>query len=123
MSGITTVVPSTPADAKGLLEAAIRDDDLVVVFENKMLYGVSGEVPEGEYVIALGKADIKREGIDVTIVAISRMVQQALEAATMLQAQGISAEIVDPGTFSPVDEEQILDSVAKPHRLILVDEY
>ncbi len=122
MPGIKTVVPSTPADAKGLLEAAIRDDDLVVVFENKMLYGVSGEVPEGEYVIPLGKADIKREGTDVTIVAISRMVHQALEAAAALEAQGISAEIVDPRTLSPLDEETILSSVAKTHRLIVVDE-
>ena len=122
MPGIKTVVPSTPADAKGLLEAAIRDDDLVVVFENKMLYGVPGEVPEGEYVIPLGKADIKREGTDITIVAISRMVQQALEAADTLQAQGISAEVVDPRTLSPLDEQTILDSVAKTHRLIVVDE-
>src|SRR5205807_292755 len=116
MPGIKTVVPSTPADAKGLLEAAIRDDDLVVVFENKMLYGVSGEVPEGEYVIPLGKADIKREGTDVTIVAISRMVHQALDAAQTLEEQGISAEIVDPRTLSPLDEETILNSVTKTHR-------
>lgn len=122
MPGIKTVVPSTPADAKGLLAAAIRDDDLVVVFENKMLYNVSGEVPEGEYVIPLGKADIKREGTDVTIVAISRMVQQALEAADALEATGISAEVVDPRTLSPLDEETILNSVAKTHRLVIVDE-
>lgn len=122
MPGIKTVVPSTPADAKGLLAAAIRDDDLVVVFENKMLYNVSGEVPEGEYVIPLGKADIKREGTDVTIVAISRMVQQALAAADALEATGISAEVVDPRTLSPLDEETILNSVAKTHRLVIVDE-
>src|SRR5947207_10608118 len=90
MPGIKTVIPSTPADAKGLLSAAIRDDDLVVVFENKMLYGMSGEVPEGEYVIPLGKADIKREGSDVTMVALSRMVHQALAAADALQADGVS---------------------------------
>ena len=122
MPGIKTVIPSTPADAKGLLAAAIRDDDLVVVFENKMLYGMSGEVPEGEYVIPLGKADIKREGTDVTIVAISRMVHQALAAADALQADGISVEIVDPRTLSPLDEETILNSVAKTHRLVIVDE-
>lgn len=122
MPGIKTVVPSTPADAKGLLAAAIRDDDLVMFFENKMLYDMSGEVPEGEYVIPLGKADIKREGTDVTIVAISRMVHQALAAADMLQARGISAEIVDPRTLSPLDEETILKSVAKTHRLVIVDE-
>ncbi len=122
MPGIKTVVPSTPADAKGLLASAIRDDDLVVFFENKMLYALQGEVPEGEYTIPLGKADIKREGSDVTIVAISRMVQQALEAAEMLQHTGISAEIVDPRTLSPLDEETILSSVAKTHRLVIVDE-
>lgn len=122
MPGIKTVVPSTPADAKGLLAAAIRDDDMVVFFENKMLYAMTGEVPEGEYIIPLGKADIKREGTDVTIVAISRMVQQALTAADALEANGISVEIVDPRTLSPLDEETILDSVAKTHRLIIVDE-
>src|SRR5438067_13386619 len=122
MPGIKTVVPSTPADAKGLLAAAIRDDDLVMFFENKMLYALNGEVPEGEYVIPLGKADIKREGTDVTIVAISRMVHQALEAANTLEEQGISAEIVDPRTLSPLDEETILNSVAKTHRLVIVDE-
>src|SRR5438445_882314 len=122
MPGIKTVVPSTPADAKGLLAAAIRDDDLVMGFENKMLYALNGEVPEGEYVIPLGKADIKREGTDVTIVAISRMVHQALAAADALQADGISVEIVDPRTLSPLDEETILNSVAKTHRLVIVDE-
>jgi pyruvate/2-oxoglutarate/acetoin dehydrogenase E1 component len=122
MPGIKTVVPSTPADAKGLLAAAIRDDDLVMFFENKMLYAMNGEVPEGEYVIPLGKADIKRAGTDVTVVAISRMVHQALTAADMLQADGISVEIVDPRTLSPLDEETILTSVAKTHRLVIVDE-
>ncbi len=122
MPGIKTVVPSTPADAKGLLIASIRDDDLVVFFENKMLYSMSGEVLEGEYVIPLGKADIKREGTDVTIVAISRMVHQALAAADALQEVGISAEVVDPRTLSPLDEETILNSVAKTHRLVVVDE-
>jgi pyruvate dehydrogenase E1 component beta subunit len=122
MPGIKTVIPSTPADAKGLLATAMRDDDLVVVFENKMLYSMSGEVPEGEYTIPFGKADIKREGSDVTIVAISRMVHQALAAAEALAADGISVEIVDPRTLSPLDEETILQSVAKTHRLIVVDE-
>jgi pyruvate dehydrogenase E1 component beta subunit len=122
MPGIKTVVPSTPADAKGLLATSIRDDDLVVFFENKILYSMKGEVPEGEYVLPLGKADIKREGTDVTIVAISRMVHQALAAAEELQAAGISAEIVDPRTLSPLDEETILASVAKTHRLVVVDE-
>jgi acetoin:2,6-dichlorophenolindophenol oxidoreductase subunit beta len=122
MPGIKTVVPSTPADAKGLLAAAIRDDDLVVFLENKLLYSMSGTVPEDEYVIPLGKADIKREGTDVTIVAISRMVHQALAAAEELQTQGISAEVIDPRTLSPLDEETILNSVTKTHRLVVVDE-
>lgn len=122
MPGIKTVIPSTPADAKGLLTSAIRDDDLVVVFENKMLYGMNGEVPEGEYLIPLGKADIKRKGTDVTVVAISRMVHQALAAADELEAAGISVEIVDPRTLSPLDEETILNSVSKTHRLVVVDE-
>ena len=122
MPGIKTVVPSTPADAKGLLAASIRDDDLVMFLEHKLLYAMKGEVPEGEYVVPLGKADIKRAGKDVTIVAIARMVHQALAAADVLEASGISAEIVDPRTLSPLDEETILNSVAKTHRLVIVDE-
>src|ERR671923_1216533 len=115
MPGIKTVVPSTPADAKGLLAASIRDDDLVAFFENKILYSMKGEVPEGEYVIPLGKADIKREGTDVTIVAISRMVHQALAAAEQLADDGIDVEVVDPRTLSPLDEDAILSSVQKTH--------
>jgi len=122
MPGIKTVAPSTPADAKGLLLAAIRDDDLVMVFEHKVLYGMKGEVPEGNEAIPLGVADIKREGGDVTIVAISRMVHQALEAAEQLAAGGIEAEVVDPRTLSPLDSGTILASVAKTHRLVVVDE-
>jgi len=122
MPGIKTVVPSTPTDAKGLLLSAIRDDDLVIVFENKVLYNTKGEVPAGNAGIPLGKADIKRAGEDVTIVAISRMVQQALAAAEELAAEGIEAEVVDPRTLSPLDAETILASVAKTHRLVVVDE-
>jgi len=122
MPGIKCVVPSTPADAKGLLLSAIRDDDLVMFFENKVLYGSKGEVPEGDEGIPLGVADIKREGDDVTIVAISRMVQQALAAADALSAEGIEAEVIDPRTLSPLDDETILSSVAKTHRLVIVDE-
>jgi pyruvate/2-oxoglutarate/acetoin dehydrogenase E1 component len=122
MPGIKTVIPSTPADAKGLLLSAIRDDDLVIVFENKVLYNMKGEVPEGDAAIPLGKADIKRAGSDVTIVAISRMVQQALAAADQLAAEGIEVEVVDPRTLSPLDEETILTSVAKTHHLVIVDE-
>ncbi len=122
MPGIKTVVPSTPADAKGLLLSAIRDDDLVLFFENKVLYGIKGEVPEGDEGIPLGKGDIKREGDDVTIVAISRMVDQSLKAAKTLAGEGIEVEVIDPRTLSPLDEDMILSSVAKTHRLIVVDE-
>ena len=122
MPGIKCVIPSTPADAKGLLLSAIRDDDLVMFFENKVLYGTKGEVPEGNDGIPLGVADIKREGDDVTIVAISRMVHQALAAADALSAEGIEAEVIDPRTLSPLDGETILNSVAKTHRLVIVDE-
>src|SRR5829696_5075855 len=122
MPGIKCVVPSTPADAKGLLLSAIRDDDLVMFFENKVLYGSKGEVPEGNEGIPLGVADVKREGDDLTIVAISRMVNQALAAADALSAEGIEVEVIDPRTLSPLDDETILSSVAKTHRLLVVDE-
>jgi pyruvate dehydrogenase E1 component beta subunit len=122
MPGIKTVCPSTPADAKGLLLSAIRDDDLVMVFENKVLYAAKGEVPEGDEGIPLGKAEVKREGSDVTVIAISRMVQQSLVAAQALAAEGIEVEVVDPRTLSPLDEDAILASVAKTHRLVIVDE-
>jgi pyruvate/2-oxoglutarate/acetoin dehydrogenase E1 component len=122
MPGIKCVVPSTPADAKGLLLSAIRDDDLVMFFENKVLYGTKGEVLEGDEGIPLGVADVKREGDDVTIVAISRMVHQALAAADALSVEGIEAEVIDPRTLSPLDDETILSSVAKTHRLLIVDE-
>lgn len=123
MPGLKTVVPSTPRDAKGLLAAAIRDDDIVVFFEHKMLYDTEGAVPEGEFVIPLGKAEIKRPGQDVTVIAIGRMVLLALEAAEELfQAQGIRVEVVDPRTLSPLDEETLLDSVRRTHRVVVVDE-
>ncbi|MEZ4564575.1 MAG: alpha-ketoacid dehydrogenase subunit beta [Thermomicrobiales bacterium] len=122
MPGIKCVIPSTPADAKGLLLSAIRDDDLVMFFENKVLYGMKGEVPEGNEGIPFGVADIKRTGDDVTIVALSRMVQQSLAAADLLAAEGIEAEVIDPRTISPLDEDTILASVARTHRLVIVDE-
>jgi pyruvate dehydrogenase E1 component beta subunit len=122
MPGIKAVIPSTPADAKGLLLSAIRDDDLVMFFENKVLYGTKGEVPEGDEGIPLGVAEIKREGEDVTVVALSRMVAQSLLAADMLSAEGIELEVIDPRTLSPLDEDTILNSVAKTHRLVIVDE-
>ena len=122
MPGVKCVAPSTPADAKGLMLSAIRDNDLVVFFENKLLYAVKGEVPEGDEGIPLGKADIKRAGNDVTVVAISRMVQQSLAAAKKLEAEGIDVEVLDPRTISPLDEDAILSSVAKTDRLVIVDE-
>jgi pyruvate dehydrogenase E1 component beta subunit len=122
MPGIKCVAPSTPADARGLLLTAIRDDDLVMFFENKVLYAMKGEVPDGDEGIPFGVADIKREGTDVTVVAISRMVQQSLTAAKTLTNEGIEVEVVDPRTLSPLDEDTILSSVKKTHRLVIVDE-
>jgi len=122
MPGLKTVVPSTPADAKGLLAASIRDDDPVLFFEHKLLYDTSGEVPEGEYVVELGRADVKREGDGATVVAIGRMVPFALEAAEGLAAEGAEVEVLDPRTLSPLDEDAILGSVRKTRRLVVVDE-
>ena len=122
MPGIKTVVPSTPADAYGLLLSSIQDDDLVMFFENKVLYAMKGDLADDAKAIPLGKADIKRPGTDVTIVAISRMLHQSLAAAKDLAAEGIEAEIVDPRTLSPLDEDAILSSVQKTHRLVIVDE-
>jgi len=122
MPGLKCVVPSTPADAKGLLTASIRDDDPVVFFEHKMLYDLSGEVPEGELVIPLGRADVKRSGDTATVVAIGRMVHLALEAADQLSAEGISLEVVDPRTLSPLDDDTILSSVRRTRRVVVVDE-
>jgi pyruvate/2-oxoglutarate/acetoin dehydrogenase E1 component len=120
--GLKVVVPSTPYDAKGLLKTAIRDDNPVVFVEHKLLYATKGEVPEQEYTIPLGQADIKRDGHDVTIVATSRMVQFALGAADTLQQEGISAEVVDPRTLVPLDISTIVDSVKKTHRAVVVHE-
>jgi len=120
--GLKVVIPSTPYDAKGLLVSAIRDDDPVVFIEHKMLYGTEGEVPEEVYEIPFGKADIKRKGSDVTIVATLAMVPKALAAAEQLAEEGISAEVIDPRTLTPLDEDTILDSVRKTHRLVVVTE-
>lgn len=120
--GLKVVQPSTPYDAKGLFRAAIEDDNPVLFYEHKLLYGLKGEVPEESYSIPLGKADVKREGSDITIVATSIMVQRALEAAKLLEAQGISVEVVDPRTLFPLDEETIVNSVKKTGRVIVVYE-
>ncbi|TMI87171.1 MAG: alpha-ketoacid dehydrogenase subunit beta [Bacillati bacterium ANGP1] len=120
--GLKVALPSTPADAKGLLVTAIRDDNPVVFFEDKMMYGLKGPVPEGEYAIPFGVADIKRPGTDITIVATSSMVHVALEAATRLEGAGISAEVVDPRTLAPLDAATLIASAQKTGRAIVVDE-
>lgn len=120
--GLKVVVPSNPYDAKGLLISAIEDDDIVVFFEDKTLYSMKGEVPEGYYTIPIGQADVKRTGEDLTIVAIGKMVHVAMEAADTLAKSGIEVEVIDPRSLSPLDEEPILKSVEKTGRLIIVDE-
>jgi pyruvate/2-oxoglutarate/acetoin dehydrogenase E1 component len=121
--GLKVVIPSTPADAKGLLKAAIRDDNPVVFFEDKISYTkVKGPVPDGDYVIPLGVADVKREGRDLTFVATSSMVQVALGAAKMLEDIGVDAEVVDPRTTWPLDERTMIESVKKTSRCIVIDE-
>ncbi len=120
--GLKVVMPATPADAKGLLKTSIRDDNPVVFIESEVLYGTKGEVPDGEHLVPLGVADIKRAGRDVTLVAHSKMVFVALEAATDLANEGIEAEVVDPRTLRPLDTEAILNSVRKTNRVVVVEE-
>ncbi len=120
--GLKVVLPSTPYDAKGLLKTAIRDQNPVVFFEDKMMYKLKGPVPAEDYTIPLGLADIKRVGNDITIVATSSMVQVALGAASLLEQGGISAEVVDPRTTWPLDEKTLIASAKKTSRVIVVDE-
>jgi len=120
--GLKVVVPSGPYEAKGLLKAAIRDDDPIVVFEQKRYYRKEGEIPEEEYIIPIGKAEIKREGNDVTVIAISHMVQEALLAAEKLEREGIDVEVIDPRTLVPLDTKTIIDSVKKTNKVIIADE-
>jgi acetoin:2,6-dichlorophenolindophenol oxidoreductase subunit beta len=120
--GLKVAVPSTPYDAKGLLKSAIRDDNPVVFFEDKMMFATKGPVPEEEYTVPLGVADVKREGEDLTIVATSSMVYVALEAAELLEQEGVSAEVVDPRTLVPLDRETLVGSVVKTGRALVVDE-
>jgi acetoin:2,6-dichlorophenolindophenol oxidoreductase subunit beta len=122
LGGIKVAVPSTPADAKGLLKAAIRDDNPVVFLQPARRGGEQGEVPDGEHVVPLGVADTKRTGSDVTVVAIGAMVRHALRAADILQQENISVEVIDPRTLFPLDEGAILASVRKTGRLVIVDE-
>jgi pyruvate dehydrogenase E1 component beta subunit len=121
--GLKVVIPSTPYDAKGLLKTAIRDDNPVIFFEDKISYTkVKGPVPDEEYTIPFGVADIKREGTDITLVGTSSMVQVALGAAKMLEEIGISAEVVDPRTTWPLDEHTLVESAKKTSRAIVIDE-
>ena len=121
--GLKVAIPSTPYDAKGLLKAAIRDDNPVIIFEDKISYTkVKGPVPEDDYVVPLGVADIKRQGRDITLVATSSMVQVALGAAVMLEEIGIDAEVVDPRTTWPLDEKTLIESARKTSRAMVIDE-
>ena len=120
--GLKVVLPSTPYDAKGLLKTAIRDDNPVIFFEDKMMYQLKGPVPDGDYTIPFGVADIKRPGLDITIVATSSMVQIALAAADLLEKLDISAEIVDPRTTFPLDKDTLIASAKKTSRAIVMDE-
>ena len=120
--GLKVVMPSTAYDLKGLLKSSIRDDDPVLFIEHKALYPMKVEIPEEEYTIPLGKADVKRQGSDVTVVATARMVFEAIKAADELARDGISIEIVDPRTISPLDKETILESVRKTGRLVVAHE-
>jgi pyruvate dehydrogenase E1 component beta subunit len=120
--GLKVVVPSIPSDAKGLLKAAIRDNDPVIFMESEQMYGDKGEVPEGEYIIPLGVADIKKEGKDVTIVSFGKIMKQALGAAAELEKEGISAEVIDLRTVRPIDYNAIITSVKKTNRLVIVEE-
>jgi len=120
--GIQVVAPSNPADAKGLLKSAIRSDNPVIYFENKTLFSMSGDVPEGEYLIPIGKAAVSREGKDLTIISYSAQLHKCLEAATILAGEGISAEVLDLRTLSPLDTESILNSVRKTSRVLIVHE-
>ena len=120
--GLKVVLPSTPYDAKGLLKTAVRDENPVIFFEDKMMYQLKGHVPEGEYTIPFGVADIKRPGRDISLVATSSMVQVALAAAEMLEKLDISAEVIDPRTTFPLDKQTLIESAKKTSRAIVIDE-
>lgn len=122
LAGLKIILPSTPYDMKGLLKAAIRDDNPVMSFESNRLMGLEGDVPDDDYTVPIGKADVKREGTDITVVAIAWMVQEALAAAETLDKEGISVEVVDPRTLVPMDSETIRASVRKTGRLLVADE-
>lgn len=120
--GLKVVVPSNPYDAKGLLKAAIRDDDPVIFMESEQMYSDKGEIPDGEYLLPLGVADIKRAGTDVTVVTFGKIIKEAFKAAEILEKEGISIEIIDLRTVRPMDHETILNSVKKTNRLVILEE-
>ncbi len=120
--GLKVVIPSNPYDAKGLLKAAIRDDDPVIFMESEQMYGDKGEVPEGEYIIPIGVADIKREGSDVTLVSFGKIIKEAYKAAEQLEKEGISVEIIDLRTVRPLDFDTVFESVKKTNRLVILEE-
>lgn len=121
-AGLKVIVPSNPADAKGLLKSAIRDDDPVIFMESEQMYGDKGEIPEGEYLIPIGVADIKRQGTDVTIVSFGKIMKVALAAAEELQKEGISAEVIDLRSIRPIDYTTVINSVKKTNRLVILEE-
>jgi pyruvate/2-oxoglutarate/acetoin dehydrogenase E1 component len=120
--GLKVVMPATPYDVKGLLKSAIRDDNPILFVENKALYGLKGNIPEEEFLVPIGKAEVKREGRDVTVVATSRMVHEALQAAESLSKEGVEAEVIDLRTITPLDRETIFRSVGKTTRLVIAHE-
>ena len=120
--GLKVIVPSNPYDAKGLLKAAIRDDDPVIFMESEQMYGDKGEVPEDEYILPIGVADIKRKGSDVTIVSFGKIIKEAYKAADVLAKEGIECEIIDLRTVRPMDHEAIMNSVKKTNRLVILEE-
>jgi len=120
--GLKVITPSNPYDAKGLLKAAIRDNDPVVFFESEKMYGDKGEIPEGEYIIPIGVADVKRKGTDVTIVSFGKIIKVAYEAAEILAKDGISAEVIDLRTVRPIDYATVIESVKKTNRCVILEE-
>jgi pyruvate dehydrogenase E1 component beta subunit len=120
--GLTVILPATPADAKGLLKSAIRSDDPVVFIEHEVLYAEKGEVPEGDHLVPIGKAQVKRSGTDVTLITYSRMLKTTLKAAERLAEDGIEAEVIDLRTIRPLDLDTLLTSVARTHRAVIVEE-
>ena len=120
--GLKVIVPSNPYDAKGLLKSAIRDDDPVIFMESEQMYGDKGEIPEGEYTLPIGVADIKRKGKDVTIVSFGKIIKEAYKAAEVLEKEGVECEIIDLRTLRPIDYDTVIESVKKTNRLVILEE-